>query len=165
MPTRPKKTATKQQLSNTIQSAEPLTGTAVPDIQDREHQRLARLRAQGFKPGQSGNPSGRPKKAASLREIVKSWADKNAGAIEKELDHHVFKMHRWDALQWALEWNLGKPAVTVERTSDEKQLAYAELQVKLLEVMAKRNGVEVTQLPAPRSADNSTEIPQDTHTS
>ena len=59
-----------------------------------------------FKPGQSGNPKGRPKIPKELRAIAKAAPDKIKGMIE---DPNTPAKVRADLLKWSFEMIYGKP--------------------------------------------------------
>ena len=61
-----------------------------------------------FKPGQSGNPSGRPRIALEVRELARAACPKAIATLIKQLDHEDAKIAAF-AAEKLLDRGVGKP--------------------------------------------------------
>ena len=61
-----------------------------------------------FKPGQSGNPSGRPKIPEDVRELIRAACPEAAKKLIKYMDHSNPKIAMW-AITEVLDRGYGKP--------------------------------------------------------
>lgn len=81
-----------------------------------------------FKPGQSGNPGGRPKAQHNLLELCRNLAPKALEALEAALE---VPKERVRAAEILLAYGYGRPvqAMNVRKITSVEQLTEAELQV------------------------------------
>src|SRR5262245_42229970 len=68
-----------------------------------------------FRPGQSGNPSGRPKTPEHVKEMLRALTDKAVQVLANTLDSDDEKL-RLTAAQEVLNRTLGKPVAPVDMT-------------------------------------------------
>ena len=78
----------------------------------------------GFKPGQSGNPSGRPKVAAEFKERCRAFVDEHViAAWENEV--RTLGEHWMKASELLAAYAYGKPTQAVEHTgADGEALSF-----------------------------------------
>jgi hypothetical protein len=116
--------------------------------QPKEQSRIANLKGHGFKPGQSGNPNGRPKGSTTRELIVRSFFDlllqKAHGADVPYLEVMMQKVMQSEHL---LSKFLDKllPSMTTDQTS----LVFNNFESILAQVNAQRSALGVVQSPPP----------------
>ena len=77
------------------------------------------LAGHGWQPGQSGNPSGRPKLALEFRERAKVWANSDGWKLLLELAETARQpADRLRAIELILAYGLGKPTAHVKAEVD-----------------------------------------------
>ena len=110
-----------------------------------EKQKSPQLRPYWFKPGQTGNPKGRPPKGRSLAERTrKKWNPSRAvrfylGVVEDETNDIRVRM---DAANWLSDRAYGKPVSTLELGENAGGLAGLVIQL-----------VSFSQLAVPQSSE------------
>ena len=79
----------------------------------------ARIAPYGWQPGQSGNPSGRPKLALEFRERAKVWANSDGWKLLLEIAETARQpADRMRAIELILAYGLGKPTAHVKAEVD-----------------------------------------------
>jgi hypothetical protein len=86
-----------------------------------QQRRLGGVTGKGFKPGQSGNPSGRPKSAANLRDLLKRKYGEDGKVLVERLE--AFSAGRDRKLAMAstellLAYLVGKPTQAMEHSGE-----------------------------------------------
>ena len=73
----------------------------------------------GFEPGQSGNPSGRPKGTKGFRERCREFADEKGLPVLIDIAESAKHKDRLKAVELLLAYGYGKPKQGVELTGEE----------------------------------------------
>ena len=84
-----------------------------------------------FKPGQSGNPGGRPAdspEVAKAKELLRKLCPKAAEVVERCLKSKKFGEQRW-AAETILGYGIGKPAQAVEFSDKGNEQLAAILEI------------------------------------
>ena len=91
--------------------------TTTPEQPDNP-QKLGGITGKGWVPGQSGNPSGRPKGSISIKDKIRQYLEDNPDAVD-EIVAHFIKENRelmWQMLE-------GKPKQELEVDVDKESLS------------------------------------------
>ena len=80
------------------------------------------VRGRPFQPGQSGNPAGRPKAAAELRELARAHAPEAITELARLAKDAKSETARIAAIRELLDRAYGKPTQIVAAETDERAL-------------------------------------------
>ena len=104
-----------------------------------------------WKPGQSGNPGGRPKGfARQIREATKDGAELVAYAVDRFANGSA--KERWDALEWLTDRGFGK-AASHAPVEDGDPLELGDVERRIADIMdelAPRRQAKATGPASPR---------------
>lgn len=108
-------------------------------------QNSAPERGRPFKPGQSGNPGGRPKQVKELLDLARGDVPEAFALARKFLrDEEVEDRTRLDAAKFIVSYGLGAPPRDPHDTQAaiyvNADLSDEQLQARLDALLAKRNG-------------------------
>ena len=104
-------------------------------VDKQQNKQPGGITGKGFKPGKSGNPKGRPKKAKCIPDILRSITSEKAIGYETKL-HQILNNVVNQALegdQWSIQFVAdrmeGKPAQVINQTVEELPSGFTTVRV------------------------------------